>query len=123
MQSFAVPGAAASQKGSAIATIDDLLSKVDSKYTLVHLSARRAREINAYYHQLGEGLHQFVRPLVDNVDSNKPLSIALEEIAQEKIVVQYPGDRSDAEALLGDDVAAEQAAALEVVPDADGEGA
>jgi DNA-directed RNA polymerase subunit omega len=103
-----------------IATIDELLSKVDSKYTLVHLSARRAREINAYYHQLGEGLHQFVRPLVDNVDSNKPLSIALEEIAQEKIVVQYPSDnRAEAEALLGSDLASEQAAALEVVPDVD----
>jgi DNA-directed RNA polymerase subunit omega len=81
------------------------MSKVDSKYTLVHLSARRAREINAYYHQLGEGLHQFVRPLVDNVDSNKPLSIALEEIAQEKIVPQYPGDSQvDADALLAADM-------------------
>lgn len=105
------------KKGPVIATIDDLLSTVDSKYTLVHLSARRAREINAYYHQLGEGLHQFVRPLVDNVDSNKPLSIALEEIAQEKIVVQYPGDaRAEAESLLGSDLAAEQAG-LEAVPD------
>ena len=115
-------GAAASQKGSLIATIDELLSKVDSKYTLVHLSARRAREINAYYHQLGEGLHQFVRPLVDHVDSNKPLSIALEEIAAEKIVVQYPGDaRGDAETLLSSDLAGEQAG-LEAVPD-DAEGA
>ena len=106
-----------------IATIDELLSKVDSKYSLVHLSARRAREINAYYHQLGEGLHQFVRPLVDNVDSNKPLSIALEEIAQEKIIANYPSDTSaEAEALLAGDLATEQAA-LEVVPDADGEGA
>ncbi|MBA3620651.1 MAG: DNA-directed RNA polymerase subunit omega, partial [Acidothermales bacterium] len=87
-----------------MATIDELLSKVDSKYTLVHLSARRAREINAYYHSLGEGLGQYVRPLVDQVDSNKPLSIALEEIAQEKIVPQYPGDaRAEAEALLGSD--------------------
>lgn len=70
----------------------------------MHLSARRAREINAYYHSLGEGLGQYVRPLVDQVDSNKPLSIALEEIAQEKIVPQYPGDaRAEAEALLGSD--------------------
>jgi DNA-directed RNA polymerase subunit omega len=115
MQLFAVSGAAANQKGSAIATIDDLMSKVDSKYTLVHLSARRAREINAYYHQLGEGIHQFVRPLVENVDSNKPLSIALEEIAQEKIIPQYPGDaRAEAEALLGADLA-EEATGLEVV--------
>ena len=85
-----------------MATIDELLSKVDSKYTLVHLSARRAREINSYYHSLGEGLGQFVRPLVEQVDSNKPLSIALEEIAAEKIVPHYPGDaQRAAEALLG----------------------
>ena len=91
------------------------MSKVDSKYTLVHLSARRAREINAYYHQLGEGIHQFVRPLVENVDSNKPLSIALEEIAQEKIVAQYPSDaRAEAEALLGSDLL-EETGGLEAV--------
>lgn len=78
------------------------MSKVDSKYTLVHLSARRAREINAYYHSLGEGLGQYTPPLVDQVDSNKPLSIALEEIAAEKIVTSYPGDaRRAAEDLLG----------------------
>jgi DNA-directed RNA polymerase subunit omega len=85
-----------------IATIDELLSKVDSKYTLVHLAARRAREINDYYHSLGEGLGQYTPPLVDQVDSNKPLSIALEEIAREKIVVQYPGDAQRvAEEMLG----------------------
>jgi DNA-directed RNA polymerase omega subunit len=61
---------------------------VDSKYTLVHLAARRAREINAYYHSLGEGLGQYTPPLVEQVDSNKPLSIALEEVALAKIVVQ-----------------------------------
>ena len=116
------PEFSAFREGPTIATIDELLSKVDSKYTLVHLSARRAREINAYYHQLGEGLHQFVRPLVDNVDSNKPLSIALEEISQEKIIPVYPSQaRADAEGLLGSDLAAE--AGLEVVPDADSEGA
>lgn len=80
------------------------MSKVDSKYTLVHLAARRAREINDYYHSLGEGLGQYVRPLVEQ-DSNKPLSIALEEIAAEKIVPHYPGDaRASAEAMLGADM-------------------
>jgi DNA-directed RNA polymerase subunit omega len=92
----------ASARSAVIATIDDLLSKVDSKYTLVHLSAQRAREINDYYHSLGEGLGQYTPPLVEQVDSNKPLSIALEEIAAEKIVPQYPGDaRRVAEELLG----------------------
>ena len=83
-----------------IATIDELLSKVDNKYTLVHLSAQRAREINDYYHSLGEGLGQYTPPLVEHT-SNKPLSIALEEIASAKIVVQYPGDaRHVAEELM-----------------------
>lgn len=42
-----------------------------------------------------------MRPLVEQ-DSNKPLSIALEEIAAEKIVPHYPGDtRAQAEAMLG----------------------
>jgi DNA-directed RNA polymerase subunit omega len=56
---------------------------------------------------------------VDHVDSNKPLSIALEEIAAEKIVVQYPGDaRAEAESMLGSDLAGE--AGLEAVPDDEG---
>lgn len=75
---------------------------MDSKYTLVHIAARRAREINLYYHSLGEGLGQYTPPLVEQVDSNKPLSIALEEVAAGKIVPQYPGDaRRVAEELLG----------------------
>jgi DNA-directed RNA polymerase subunit omega len=104
-----------------IATIDELLGKVDSKYTLVHLSARRAREINDYYHSLGEGLGQFTPPLVDQVDSNKPLSIALEEIAQEKIVVQYPGDalRAAEEMLAGDGEGGGEAEVLSLDADLD----
>jgi DNA-directed RNA polymerase subunit omega len=65
--------------------IDDLLASVDSKYTLVTLAARRAREINSYYSQLGEGRGEFVPPLVETGLRNKPLSIALEEIAQGKV--------------------------------------
>ena len=68
--------------------IDDLLAAVDSKYSLVILSAKRAREINSYYNQLGEGRGEFVPPLVETGFSNKPLSIALEEIAEGKIDVR-----------------------------------
>jgi DNA-directed RNA polymerase subunit omega len=89
-------------RSTVIATIDDLLSKVDSKYTLVHLSAQRAREINDYYHSLGEGLGQYTPPLVEQVDSNKPLSIALEEIAATKIVPQYASDRRRGRGWRGD---------------------
>ena len=66
--------------------IDDLLAQVDSKYSLVILAAKRAREINSYYNQLGEGRGEFVPPLVESGGlTNKPLSIALEEIAEGKI--------------------------------------
>jgi DNA-directed RNA polymerase subunit omega len=58
-----------------------LLERVDSKFTLVTLSAMRAREINDYYNQLGEGLGKIVPPQVTSV-SRKPLSIAMEEIAR-----------------------------------------
>lgn len=64
--------------------VEDLLAKVDSKFTLVTLSARRGRQINSYFNQLGEGLGAIVPPQVTSV-SRKPLSIALEEIAAEKI--------------------------------------
>ncbi|MGH9189083.1 MAG: DNA-directed RNA polymerase subunit omega [Acidimicrobiales bacterium] len=64
--------------------IESLLARVDSKFTLVSLSARRARQINSYFSQLGEGLGAIVPPQVASV-SRKPLSIALEEIAADKI--------------------------------------
>jgi DNA-directed RNA polymerase subunit omega len=64
--------------------VEDLMSHVDSKFTLVTLSAMRAREINDYYNQLGEGLGRIVPPQVTSV-SRKPLSIALEEIDAGKV--------------------------------------
>lgn len=71
----------------------------------MHLVARRAREINAYYHSLGEGLGQYTPPLVEQVHSNKPLSIALAEIASGKIAVQTAADaRRMAEELLSAEV-------------------
>ncbi len=60
--------------------IDELLEKTDSKYRLVLYSAKRARQINAYYSQLGEGLLEYVGPLVETHVQEKPLSIALREI-------------------------------------------
>jgi len=65
--------------------IEELLGKVDSKFTLVSLAAQRARQINAYFNQLGEGLGSNVPPQVTSV-ARKPLSIAFEEIAADKIV-------------------------------------
>jgi DNA-directed RNA polymerase subunit omega len=71
--------------------IDTLLERVDSKYTLVILAAKRAREINSYYNQLGEGRGEFIPPLVETGGlRNKPLSIALEEIADDKVTFERP---------------------------------
>ena len=65
-------------------SIEELLARVDSKFTLVTVSARRARQINAYFNQLGDSLGTMIPPQVTSV-SRKPLSIALEEIVADKI--------------------------------------
>jgi DNA-directed RNA polymerase subunit omega len=64
--------------------IEKLLEKVDSKYTLVSLAAKRGREVNSYFNQLGEGLGSIVPPQVTSI-SRKPLSISLDEISAGKI--------------------------------------
>jgi DNA-directed RNA polymerase subunit omega len=65
--------------------IEELMSKVDSKFKLVTLASLRARQINSYFGQLGEGLGATVPPQVTSI-ARKPLSIAFEEIAADKIV-------------------------------------
>jgi DNA-directed RNA polymerase subunit omega len=66
-------------------SIEGLLDRAGSKFSLVTLSATRARQINAYFNQLGEGLGAIVPPQVTSV-ARKPLSIAFEEISGDKIV-------------------------------------
>jgi len=68
--------------------LDDLLEKADSKYKLVLYSAKRARQINAYYSQLGEGLLEYVGPLLETGVQEKPLSIALREINADLLTVE-----------------------------------
>lgn len=70
--------------------IDDLLEAVDSKYKLVIYAAKRARQINAYYSQLGEGLLEYVGPLVETHVHEKPLSIALREIDAGLLKIENP---------------------------------
>ena len=61
-------------------SIDELLAKAGSKYQLVVYASKRARQINAYYSQLGEGLLEYVGPLVETHVQEKPLSVAMREI-------------------------------------------
>jgi DNA-directed RNA polymerase subunit omega len=67
--------------------IEGLLDRVDSKFSLVTLAARRARQVNSYFNQLGEGLGALVPPQVAST-ARKPLSIAFEEIAADKITFE-----------------------------------
>jgi DNA-directed RNA polymerase subunit omega len=69
--------------------IDELLTHVDSRYALVIIAAKRARQINNYHHQLGEGtFDDFAPPLVESRSKNY-LTMAMEEIASGKLKYAY----------------------------------
>ena len=69
--------------------LDKLLEHVDSNYASVLVAAKRARQINSYYHNLGEGtFDEFPPPMVDSPSKNY-LTIALEEVAAGKINYHY----------------------------------
>ena len=81
-------GTVAAPEGITDPPIDDLLERADSKYALVIYAAKRARQINAYYAQLAEGLLENVGPLVATRNQEKPLSIAMREINAGLLTVQ-----------------------------------
>jgi DNA-directed RNA polymerase subunit omega len=69
--------------------IDELLGNVDSRYALVIVAAKRARQINNYHHQLGEGTFEdFPPPLVESRSKNY-LTMALEEVSEGMIKYEY----------------------------------
>lgn len=99
--------------------VEGLLDRAGSKFRLVTLASMRARNINSYYHQLGEGRGASIPPQVTSV-ARKPLSIAFEEIAADKIVpverVEEPEEADIAVLPTGD---AEGAADADAASDAD----
>jgi DNA-directed RNA polymerase subunit omega len=64
--------------------VETLLKDVDSKYTLVILAAKRSRQINSYFSQLGEGVAEFTPPQIPMSPDQAPkaLSIAMQEISE-----------------------------------------
>ena len=88
--------------------IEDLLARVDSKFSLVTLAARRARQVNSYFNQLGECLGSLVPPQVAST-ARKPLSIAFEEIAADKITFERIDEDAVAQAEADAAAAAEAA--------------
>jgi DNA-directed RNA polymerase subunit omega len=78
--------------------IETLLGRAGSKFRLVTLGSKRARQINSYFNQLGEGLGAIIPPQVTSV-ARKPLSIAFEEVAAGKIIpVDAPEGEPEVEA-------------------------
>jgi DNA-directed RNA polymerase subunit omega len=69
--------------------LDTLLERVDSHYAVVLVAAKRARQINSYYHNLGEGpFDEYTPPMVETGSKNY-LKIALDEIASDKLTYRY----------------------------------
>ena len=96
--------------------LENLMHRTHSKFSLVTLAARRAREINSYFNQLGEGLGTMVPPQVSST-SRKPLSISFEEIAADKIVgvemSAYAEIEAELDAEMLDEAADDVVSALE----------
>ena len=69
--------------------LDTLLERVDSHYATVLIAAKRARQINAYYHNLGEGTFAEYPPPMVETGSKNYLKTSLEEIAADKIKYRY----------------------------------
>jgi DNA-directed RNA polymerase subunit omega len=74
--------------------IETLLTEVDSKYTLVILAAKRSRQINAYFSQLGEGVNEYTPPQVPLSPDKAPkaLSIALQEVSEGSVAYERTAD-------------------------------
>ena len=85
-------------------TIDEILAGLSSardeeaeepnRYTAVMVTAKRARQINSYYHSLGDGsgLDSFVPPTVGAFSKNY-LSIAMAEASRGEIAFRLRAAR------------------------------
>ncbi len=69
--------------------VDKLLEHADSHYAAVVVAAKRARQINSYFHSLGEGsFGEYPPPMVETQGGNY-LSMALQELAEGKLKYEY----------------------------------
>jgi DNA-directed RNA polymerase subunit omega len=79
--------------------IDELLDKVDSRYGLVLVAARRARQINEYTATLGLNESLGIPGPQVHTRSQHPLSIAFEELRSDKLEITFrkPSEEVDEE--------------------------
>lgn len=73
--------------GNAPMKLEDVVDRIGNRFATVVVAARRARQINAYFHHLGGGYGRYIPPQVHSL-SRKPLTIAMEEIAEGKVDVE-----------------------------------
>jgi DNA-directed RNA polymerase subunit omega len=70
--------------------VDKLLDHSDSNYAAVVVAAKRARQINSYFHNLGEGgFGEYPPPMVETNAEGNYLTMALEELAEGKLKYEY----------------------------------
>lgn len=69
--------------------LDELLEKVDSRYGLVLSGARRARQINEYTATLGLNDSLGIPGPQVHTRTQHPLSIAFEELRQDKLEIGF----------------------------------
>jgi len=69
--------------------IDEIKQKADSRYTLVIMAAKRARDLVAE------------KPALVDIENNVPISIAAEEIVQDEITYRRP-EEEEVEAVFED---------------------
>ncbi|HEX2729573.1 MAG TPA: DNA-directed RNA polymerase subunit omega [Rubrobacteraceae bacterium] len=81
--------------------IDELLGKVDSRYGLVVSSAKRARQINEYTATLGLNDALGIPGPQVHTRSQHPLSIAIEELRQDKLEVTFREPADEVEEQVG----------------------
>lgn len=67
--------------------IEQVVDKIGNRFSTVVVAARRARDIQGYYAHLGQGIGQFIPPQVHTY-ARKPLTIAMEEILEDKVVLR-----------------------------------
>src|SRR5918998_1458339 len=81
--------------------IDELLDKVDSRYGLVVAGAKRARQINEYASTLGLNDALGIPGPQVHTRSQHPLTIAIEELRQDKLEVGFKQSPEEVEGQVG----------------------
>ncbi len=81
--------------------VDELLDKVDSRYGLVLVAARRARQINEYAATLGLNESLGIPGPQVHTRSQHPLSVAFEELRADRLKVSFKRSPEEADAEEG----------------------